>query len=148
MSPASNSIPRIRLLLPSLLYGAAGGLLGGCAVLPDWTHGESREVSVLVDYQVGVDDSFVVMPASNTWLKVLVLHTRPETLRESFMAGQRRLHVPPDIRRLQVLCRYKLYPRRDEAGRLLPWPTAAELFPGAARIRHATEMTSSDFLQE
>ena len=34
-----------------------------------------------------------------------------------------------------------------EDGRLLPWPTAAELFPGAARIRH-TASGDGDLLEE
>jgi len=114
-------------------------LFGACAVLPDWSHHETREVSVLVDYEVDGDDNFVVLPASNDWMTVQQLHTRPGGMRESFKANERRVHMPPHTRTLQVLCRYKLYQRRDGAGYPLPWPTAAELFPGAARIRHTAD---------
>ena len=152
MSSAPKSIRPIRLRLPglfqSLQCSLVAGLLAGCAVLPNWTYGKSQEVTVLVDYEVRADGGFVVLPASNAWLKVLQLDTRPDALRESFTAGQRRVHWPPDTKHLQVLCHYKLYPRRDETGRLLPWPTVTELFPGAARIRPTTTMTSSEFQQE
>ena len=140
--------PPLRSLLCSLLCSLAGGLLSGCAVLPDWSHRESLEVSVLVDYEMAAGEGFVVLPASNDWLTVLHLHTRPGTVRESFMGDERRMHVPPQTTHVRVLCHYKLYRQRDKVGRMLAWPTAAELFPGAARIRHTTAMTDSDFLEE
>jgi len=122
-----------------LLHGLALGLpcilFGGCAVLPDWRHRETREVSVLVDYEVGGHEDFVVLPASNDWLTVLQLQTRPRAIRESFLGKERRIYVPPRTRYLRVLCHYKLYPRQDRNGHVLQWPTVAELFPGATRIR-------------
>ena len=140
MPPPSRTTSPARLLphglLCGLLCGLTCSLFGACAVLPNWSHQETREFSVLVDYEVDGDDDFVVLPASNDWLTVLQLHTRPGWMRESFKGNERRVHLPPRTRYLQVLCRYKLYLRRDEDGRLLPWPTPAELFPGAARIRH------------
>ena len=127
MSSASR-ILRLTCLLPAGLFsGLLAGLLAGCAVLPDWTYRQSREVSVLVDYEVDPDEGFVVLPASNSWLKVLHLRTRPGVVQESFLDGERRMHVPPDTRRLRVLCRYKLYGQHDNRGRLLPWPTAEQL---------------------
>ena len=130
-----TSAPRT-FLLPGL--GLLGlGLLGlqGCSALPDWRHLGSREVHVVVDYDLGPEASFVVLPSSNEWLKVLDLRTQPGMLRETFDGGERRLYVPPEIRRLRVLCHYKLYRRVDRFGRPLPWPEARDLFPGARVIR-------------
>lgn len=106
-------------------------------MLPDWIHRETREVAVLVDYEVDGHDDFVVLPASNSWMTVMELQTRPGGMRETFNGMQRRVHVPARTRHLQVLCRLKLYSRRDRSGHTVPWPTAAELFPGAHRIRQA-----------
>ncbi len=151
MPPPSRTTSPTRLLpyglLRGLLCGLTCSLFGACAVLPNWSHQETREFSVLVDYEVDGDDDFVVLPASNDWLTVLQLHTRPGGMRESFRGNERRVHMPPRTRTLRVLCRYKLYPRRDRAGRRLPWPTAAELFPGATRIRH-TASGDEDLLEE
>jgi hypothetical protein len=137
--------PRTTLLV-GLLSGLACSLFSACAALPDWSHREIREVSVLVDYEMDGGDGFVVLPASNDWLTVLELQTRPGVMRETFAGKERRVQVPPNTHSLRVLCRYKLYMRRDRAGHPLPWPTAAELFPGATRIRHTT--TDEDFLEE
>lgn len=133
---AGQSLELLWALFWVLLCAVFGSMSTGCAVLPDWHHGETREFSVLVDYEVDGGD-FVVLPASNDWMTVLQLHTRPGGMRETFDGRERRVYPPPQARHLQVLCRYKLYSRRDRAGRRLPWPTAAELFPGATRIRHA-----------
>lgn len=107
-------------------------------MLPDWSRREIREVSVLVDYKVDGNHEFVVLPHSNAWMTVLEMETRPGGMRESFLGTERRVYVPAHTRYLQVHCRLKLYARRDRSGQELPWPTAADLFPGATRIRQTS----------
>ncbi|MEM7204149.1 MAG: hypothetical protein AAF628_28065 [Planctomycetota bacterium] len=113
----------------AIALGAAA--LSACTVLPKPGFPPRQEREVWVDY-----DSMegpVEVPASRRGLTVTHLSTEPQQVRERFVGEQRFLVT--DAPTLQLRCRYRVDQPTDAQGRPQPYPTPAQLFPGATRIR-------------
>jgi hypothetical protein len=117
---------------------AAVLLLAACSVLPPRAPGPAHDQEVTVVYELTQGARPLRIPASDDHLTVLDLRAEPAGAREVFTDGRRSL-LPPAVDRLVLRCRYRLLPRFDTAGRMLPPPTPHELFPGATSI-HSAEL--------